>query len=253
VPNVVHYVLYNKRELTFIDFVSFISVLRFVRPCVILIHGNIIPSGNYWNFILKLYPNIVHVFREVKQTLFGQKVKFIEHFGDVWRIKALLRFGGIYLDTDTLLVKPIEPLRRFPCTMSRQSNNVTQTLVSAFIMAERNVSFVRAWYDWYKVYYVNSSYAYNAMMYPSLLAGRKPGLIHIEYGTVSRPDNQFRDIIFNTNTNWANIYGMHLYVKSYRGYTKYIDENSIKTFNATVGAICRHILYGNKDLCFSIS
>ena len=249
VPNVVHYVLYNKKELTFFEFVSFISVLRFVRPCVIMIHGNSVPSGLYWNFIINLYPNIVHVYRDVKPTLFDQKVTFIEHFSDVWRVKALLRFGGIYLDADTLLVKQIETLRRFPCTMSRQNSN--KTIGSAFIMAERNATFIRAWFDWYKFYYVNSSYTYNAMMYPSYLANRKPGLIHIEYGTIARPDGQRRATVYNTNTNWSNIYGMHLFVKSYRSYSKYIDENNVKNFNSTVGAICRHILFGNKELCSS--
>jgi hypothetical protein len=247
VPNVTHYVWYNQRKLSFFHFVSFISVLRFMRPCVILINGNIIPSGNYWKFILDLYPNIVHVFREITSTLFGKKVKFIEHVSDIWRLEALLRFGGIYLDTDTVLVKPIDTLRRFPCTMFRQTKN--KTIGSAFIMAERNATFIREWYNWYALYYINSSYTYNAMQYPSGLARWKADLIHIEYGTVSRPDRQVGVIIFHTNTNWANIYGIHLYVKSFRKLSKYLDENSVKSFNTTVGALCRHILYGNKELC----
>ncbi|XP_045176446.2 uncharacterized protein LOC123536984 [Mercenaria mercenaria] len=247
VPNVVHYVWFNKKELSFFEFVSFMSTLRFVRPCAIFIHGNMLPSGNYWNFIVNMYPNIVHVVRMVKATLFGNKVHYVEHNGDIWRIKALQRFGGIYMDTDTLLVKPIEPLRKYPCTLSRQTKN--RTVSSAFIMSERNATFIREWYELYIIYYVNDSYTYNAMMYPSYLANGKPEIIHIEYGTISRPDEQLRDVIFNTNTGWSNIYGMHLFVRSYINYSEFVDENNVKNFNTTVGAICRHILFGNKQLC----
>ena len=45
VPNVVHYVWYTKKELTFFNFISFMSVLRFMKPCLKLIHGDSVPYG----------------------------------------------------------------------------------------------------------------------------------------------------------------------------------------------------------------
>ena len=90
VPNVVHYVWYSKKEFGFFDFVSFMSVLRFIKPCLYLIHGNYAPFGKYWDYFVNISPNIIHVKRERPQTIFGKKLSYEEHSSDIMRIEALI-------------------------------------------------------------------------------------------------------------------------------------------------------------------
>ena len=74
--NVVHYVWYTKKELEFFHFVSFMSVLRFMKPCLILIHGNSVPYGKYLNYFVSISPNIILVDRTRPTNIFGKKLAF---------------------------------------------------------------------------------------------------------------------------------------------------------------------------------
>jgi hypothetical protein len=243
VPNIVHYVRYNMSVLKFYEFVSFISVIRFIKPCAILIHGNMLPTGQYWRFVLAISPIVIHVHRVPPSIISGQKVYFKAHAGDVMRIEALIKYGGIYLDTDTVVVKSLDRLRKYPFTMSMQGNGV---ISSAFIMAEKNATFLQKWLDSYKYEYYSKKYTYNAMFVPSILARKHKDLINIEFGKLSRQPSQTGRLIFNTNSKWKGIYGMHLFSR-FSNLTMNIDL--VKYFNSTVGSICRHILFGNKELC----
>ena len=243
VPNVVHYVRYSKSLLTFYEFVSFISVIRFVKPCSILIHGNKLPTGQYWNFVLALSPNIIHVRRNPPSHIFGTKIFYKAHPGDIMRIEALINYGGIYLDTDSVVVKSFDLLRKYPFTMSLQGRGV---LSSAFIMAEKNATFLQKWLDGYKYNYKSEKYVYNAMTVPSRIADEYKELINVVPGKFSRPRSQRGPKIFKTNIKWNGIYGIHMYCKKFT-----MDIELVKHFNTTAGSICRHVLFGNKELCFN--
>ncbi|XP_053387662.1 uncharacterized protein LOC123543034 [Mercenaria mercenaria] len=245
VPNIVHYVWFMRNSLDFISFISILSVVRFVNPCVIVFHGDRLPTGKYWDFLMRLSPNIIHIKRQKVNTVFGQRVKFKQHSSDVMRIEALLMYGGIYMDTDTVLVKSIDSLRQYPCVMSTQSGS----LGSAFIMAEKNATFLNMWLEGYKTNYRSSHYYYNAMIYPRQLAYNHTDIIHVEDGTVSRP----KDLYVNKphskrfeSYNWSNIFGMHLFTRNTR---TTFNEDTIKDMRSVTGAILRHILFGNKELC----
>lgn len=245
VPNVVHYVRYGKGDLSFFEFVSFLSVVRFVRPCVILIHGDALPTGDYWTYILNLSPNIVHVRRDPPQFIFGEKISYKEHASDIMRIEALLLYGGIYLDTDTVIVQSLKPFREFPCSMSLQSSGY---MSSAFIMSEPNATFLQKWLEGYKNEYKVENYVYNAMVYPKLLSSEFKDLIHVDFGKLSRPWGQIGLQIYYTNCNWKGIFGIHLFSRIFAP-RSYMDMETVKHFNSTVGSICRHVLYGDKELC----
>lgn len=90
VPNVVHYIWYADRELGFFQFLSFMSALRFMKPCLFLIHGDYIPRGTYWEHFISISPNVIHVKRSKPKTVFGQTLAFEEHASDVMRIEALI-------------------------------------------------------------------------------------------------------------------------------------------------------------------
>lgn len=91
VPNVVHYIWYNDKDLGYIQFISFMSALRFMKPCLILIHGLYIPRGKYWDYFVSISPNIIHVVREKPTVIFGHKLAYEEHASDIMRIEALKR------------------------------------------------------------------------------------------------------------------------------------------------------------------
>ena len=246
VPNVVHYVWYFKKEMMFQTFLSIISVVRFVRPCLIIFHGEYLPYGTYWDYIIRLFPNILHVKTDRPLFIYGRKISHHEHSGDVMRIEVLKRLGGIYLDTDVIVLRDLKRLRYFNITMCRQSGG--QFLLNSFIMSRKNATFLTLWQDGYKKDYRNNSYVYNSMQYNNDLARSHPDLIHIEIGTMCCPDilvgvNLQSSMIYD----WSKLYGFHIYSRQINFPW---DVNLIRHFNTTFGAMLRHVIYGNKELCF---
>ena len=89
VPNVAHYVWFSDTRMDFFHFLSFISVVKFVKPCLILIHGPFRPHGVYWDYFVHVFPNIIHVKRNHTKAVKNNKLAFAEHGSDVMRIEAL--------------------------------------------------------------------------------------------------------------------------------------------------------------------
>lgn len=91
-PKIVHYVwLGNKRrEFEFQNFLSVLSAYKFIKPCMIFFHGETLPYGQYWDYLLKIVPNIVHVYRKAPEFIHGIKLSYIEHKADIARLEAIL-------------------------------------------------------------------------------------------------------------------------------------------------------------------
>ena len=51
--------------------------------------------------------------------VYGQTVVSAAHLSDVWRAHILLKYGGVYLDTDAVIVRPIpDRLRAYDAVVS---------------------------------------------------------------------------------------------------------------------------------------
>lgn len=247
VPSVVHYVWYRKGELTFNTFTSILSVIRFVKPCTIIFHGDKIPFGKYWDYIVSLFPNIIHMKRILSSAPFGETFAYNEHIRDVARLEALLFYGGIYIDVDQLVVKSVAPYRRYPIFMSYLNNGLIGCF---FTMAEKNATFLHLWLDGYRYYYNGSSCHYNTMVYPTEIAAKHKKLIHLENGTTSRPMDLNDVDLYDSKYgeyDWSSIYSIHLHSGIMNDT---YDEYTIRGMKTIVGSISRYILYGNKELCY---
>ena len=244
IPNVVHYVWYFKNEMKFYMFLSMISIIRYVRPCLILFHGEYLPFGMYWDYIIRIYPNILHVKRPRPLYIFGTKIHHHEHSGDIMRMEALMELGGIYFDTDVIVLRDLEPLREFDMTLCRQASGF---MLNSFIMAKKNATFLILWMDGYRKDYKNDSYVYNSMWYNNDLAKNRTDLIHVEEGTLCAPAVLIGKPINSTMVyDWSSLYGFHLYARTIHFPW---DVDWIKNFNTTMGSMVRHVVYGNKELC----
>ena len=91
VPNIVHYVWFGAREMNFYHFLAFMSSFKNIKPCLILVHSDNLPFGPYWELLLSVVPNIIHIDRQPVERIGGKAVKLIEHKADYARLQALRR------------------------------------------------------------------------------------------------------------------------------------------------------------------
>lgn len=73
---------------------------------MVYIHGDLPPSGHYWSRV-RNHPKVRHVYRENPKSIYGNDVNVLSHMTDVWRVDFMLKYGGIYVDTDTAFVRPL--------------------------------------------------------------------------------------------------------------------------------------------------
>lgn len=97
-----------------------------------------------WLDKLKPFLNMIKV--EAPTEIFGIPIKRVEHQADIFRMRILLAEGGVYLDTDVFLIKPLDELLSNNFVMGIENG---MGLCNGVILAEKNSRFVQTWYDSY--------------------------------------------------------------------------------------------------------
>ena len=93
--------------------IGFYSILTVLKPCLVVLHGNVQYTGNYWDAILPqpLATNVVYVHKEPQTEISGRKIVHAQNQADIGRIQILLEYGGIYLDSDMVITKNLDIFR----------------------------------------------------------------------------------------------------------------------------------------------
>jgi len=102
VPNLIHYVRFNKTEYSFVEYVCLRAAFRNQRPDFIYIHTDVGEfTGKYWSWVKnepELWTRIRIIPTELPIQVFGQQLstgwRFF-HGSDFVRLHAIQKFGGI--------------------------------------------------------------------------------------------------------------------------------------------------------------
>ena len=120
VPNIVHLIYFNHTRIKFTQMINIFSIYINTKPDFIYFHcDNCSFHGKYWHQLneMKRLRKIIRIHRiNASSTIFGIKYGFLEHKSDVYRILALMHYGGIYLDNDVYVVNSLDKYRRFEMT-----------------------------------------------------------------------------------------------------------------------------------------
>ncbi len=247
IPNIVHFIWFSPQstELKFINFLSILSAHKHIKPDKMYFHTNCTPHGLYWDRIVN---KITVMKREPKMSkLIHSKVEATFDC-DYERLAVLQEHGGIYLDLDVLVIRPMDDLRKFHCVIGRETENLCNSI---FICSKTSLFLkllMQSFVDDLKLLW-----AYHSSIYPTQLARRNPHLIHIEETTLLRPNWQELDHIIGPRLcKWRTKYTLHTYPRSWHSYNSSINwvisAESIKKMDSTFGQVARYIYYGNDDL-----
>ena len=152
-------------------------------------------------------------------------------------------YGGIYLDTDEIILRSLEDLMDHNFTLSHATDF---NLSNGLILSTPNATFISHWLDGYKTYN-KAQWAHHSTILPYQLSLKYPHLLHVENKTFVRPNYTQLPLLFQKNFNWSKNYAIHLYIRFYKRMHTFIDVRRLKT---TMGSVARYILYDTKELCF---
>ena len=152
-------------------------------------------------------------------------------------------YGGIYLDTDQLLLRSVDRFRNKDCTMGWAHDLY---FGSALILAKKQSSFIRRWIESYASYNPKL-WGENSVIMAAKLAIQYPTLINVvKHYCLFYPHP---DDYYNKNYKWSHSYSLHIYKQGKMDQIQAMNFMSIRKLNNTLGAVFRYILFGNKEMC----
>jgi hypothetical protein len=256
IPNIIHFIYAlapdgGGKEFCLVHYLAVKSARLVNNPDKIFLYYSYEPEENIW------WEKTREMVQPEKitppQAIYGNKLHHAAHKADVVRLEKLIQRGGIYLDIDTICVKPFHPLRRHAFVMGYEKNNKTiGGLCNAVMLSEKNAIFPRAWlqtYQWFRSTGRDRFWAEHSVRVPYRLSKNLPELasqIHIEPpASFFSPSYHSGDLenMFRKKATYPGAYCHHLWESfSYDKYLKNITVDFIKEADTTYNLIARRFI-----------
>ena len=212
IPNIIHFVFGLKpqdEEFLFAYYVSVYSAFIINNPEKIFLYYDYEPYGKWWEE-LKIIPSL-NLQKIDSPTHFGNKlISKTAHKADKVRMDILFNKGGIYLDIDTICVKPFGDLLNKKVVLGMESPNA---ICNAIMMTEAQSDFFKIWLERYEEAFIPDGWAEASIFLPSIIAKEKPELL-----TLLEPEyfflpnwNETEKIFVNKYEIPENLIALHLW------------------------------------------
>jgi len=114
VPRTVHITWFYPPDTAFRfhHAICLLSIQRYFRPTKIFFWHSSLPSGRWWSFTRQSIAHLLLVPYSPPTNVYNRSVLVPEHQSDVARLELVELYGGLYVDLDVILVRPLDPLLR---------------------------------------------------------------------------------------------------------------------------------------------
>jgi hypothetical protein len=201
IPNILHFIFgmapdFGGKPFSLVHYLSVKSAVELNKPDAAYFHYQYEPTGEWWE---KAKPLLTLVQITAPEEILGNKLYHVAHKADVVRLKALKEMGGIYLDLDTISVKPLTSLlhHSFAIGQERKPDFVpknwrqrikyklgllktdtgTSGLCNAVLLSAKNSEFINLWLNEYKTFRSTGRDKYwneHSVLVPLALAAKYP-------------------------------------------------------------------------------
>jgi hypothetical protein len=207
IPNIFHFVFgmaadFGGRPFSLSHYLAIQSAVNVNQPEAVYFHYEYEPSGEWWE---KAKPLLVLNKIKAPDQFMDRPLFHVAHKADVVRLQALKEWGGIYLDLDTICVRPLHDLYHHSFIIGQElkaayipknwrqkikyriktwwngtPSSEINGLCNAALLAEKNSAFVNLWLDTYKSFRSKGRDKYwneHSVLMPIQLAAKHPSLI----------------------------------------------------------------------------
>ena len=274
IPNILHFVFgmapdFGGKPFSLCHYLSVRSAVELNKPGKALFHYQYEPEGEWWQ---KAKPFLTLNKVVAPDSFMGQPLYHVAHKADVIRLQALKETGGIYLDLDTISVKPLLGLLdhsfvigqelkakytpknwrqriKYKLGMVKENSKNATGLCNAVLLSEKNSEFVNLWLDEYKTFRSKGRDKYwneHSVLVPEKLARTHPAKITqfspyaFHYPLYDKPGLQ---LMFEETTEFPEAYLHHLWESfSWDNYLSHLTIEGIKNKDTTYNLIARKYL-----------
>ncbi|XP_070569797.1 uncharacterized protein [Ptychodera flava] len=244
VPNIAHFIWFTCHEFRFDHLIPILSAFYVMKADRIMFHTDCEPDSRWWKEaknipVLEVIPRL----RKTKIHNSTLNIDLPEHAADVVRLEILLEIGGVYLDTDVVVVNSLEPLRHYEFVIGQPAAHIFN---NGMIVATKNSTFLKMFYDSYKSY-DGDCFTCNSGQRPFQLSRQNPELVHVEQSSVVEWNHV--NLFFGKYKWWENRYTIQVWIRAY--FETWSDEkftaDNVRELDTSYGEIARYIYYGTKD------
>lgn len=275
VPNILHFIFglspdFGGKPFSFSHYMAIRSAMVANDPSDIVFHYQYEPDGVYWDMIRN---NITLNQIEAPSAIHGNPLHHVAHKAGVVRLRSLYRTGGIYLDIDTITVKPLHVFRKYAFsigqelalpveyTMSQKVKKLIrhQTirpfkvniggLCDAVLFAEPGAPFLEHWLGAYKTFRSKGRDGFwgeHAVTVPLQLSEKYPALVEkLSPFAFHYPvhDAMGLKLLFEKNMVFKKAYIHHLWESaSWDKYLKHLTVESVRKTDTTYNLLARRYL-----------
>ncbi len=247
IPNIFHFVYIKERPWRLHHYLSVKSAIVRSGAEKVIIWVDEEPEGKYWDKTKE----IVEVQRVKAPTeIFGKPITQPAHKSDVIRLQVLIEYGGIYADTDVIVMKPFTDLLDNSFVMGQQGIGGNEGLCPATMLSEKNSTFAKTWLAGFKDTFEGGppgspTWCTHSVNLPAYLANTMQEHITLaDHEAFFWPlyHQEHVEVLFEKNYSFPNAYSHHLWESSGKKYLNEMTEDKIKTENTTFTKAVRDLL-----------
>lgn len=246
IPNIIHFMYFNgpdSREFGFINYLAVRTAHEVQKPDIIYFYYNEEPADNpNWE---RIRPYVKMVKIDPPEEYGGVPLKYPQYKADIVRLQKLLIHGGIYLDTDILMLKPLTPLMNNECVLGAEgyvdqaqdlhTNDIKKigSISNAVIMAEPSCRFLKEWLLHLPKALMSGVWAYHAVTLPLELYKKDNSLFELQEAEAFIPFDFRHKYIFENKDGdkerLSSSYTMHMWETIWKDDLLQIDKEYLET------------------------
>ena len=112
IPNIIHFIFGFKQQeedFLFCFYLAVLSAYKVNKPEKIYFYYHYIPKGIWWKKLIEI-PTLILKKVDIPTHIGNKKILKTAHKADKLRMDLLNEYGGVYMDIDTITVRPYKHL-----------------------------------------------------------------------------------------------------------------------------------------------
>ena len=251
IPNIVHFVWLtgpNSREFSFINYLAVRAAHTHQKGARVLMHVNAEPIGNInWE---RIRPYVEMVPVDPPTTHNDYDLTHVQYQSDVLRLQILLKHGGVYLDTDMILLRPLRSDYKEPCVLSPDTVENPRSINAGLIMAEPGSEFIRRWLDAFEV---NKTWAFGAVKLPWELIQENPSGVTLTHARDFLPFDWKDKSILTPGDRFGDATCVHMWETIWADDLRHIDDQYLRTSDSEFARLFRQYAWHPRICVYAIS
>jgi len=249
ITNKVHFVYIKERPWKLHHYLSVKSAVERSGADEVKIWLDEEPEGEWWD---KTKPLVTVKKVQAPTEIFGKPITQPAHKSDVIRLQVLIQEGGIYLDTDVIVVKPFTDLLNNEFVMGQQGVRGSEGLCPATMLSEKGSTFAKQWLAGFKDTFIGTGpgtqgWCTHSVSYPRWLSQQiNQHITIVDHFAFFFPlyHQSHIEAIFEEGKEYPNptAYSHHLWESSGKQYLNEMTEDKIKNGNSLFANITKDLL-----------